>query len=63
MKLAMTCPHCGSADIAQVNCDARWSVEAQAWIAGDAESHICDDCEREFDAPNEIEISEQKEAA
>lgn len=63
MRLRMTCPLCGSPDIARVGCDARWDEARQEWIAGEAESCVCDACAAEFDAPRETEIAEQKEAA
>ena len=54
----MTCPRCGSTDIARVNCDARWDEAAQEWLAGDPEICICDDCDEQFAQPREVEIKE-----
>lgn len=58
MRLRMTCPACGSTNVARVNCDGRWNEAAQEWIAGEPEVCICDDCGEEFEQPREVEIKE-----
>lgn len=61
MPVRMTCPACGSAEIASTNCcDARWDVAVQEWITIDPGCFICDECGEDFDAPREVEIKKDE---
>ena len=66
LRLRMTCPRCHSAAVIKRSPDETWSVRLQEWTAsgsGADDDFYCDECGENFDAPRQVELVQQKEAA